>query len=94
MSTLSSLRWKIQLPPLHVVLNIQKVLEADAPWLSRRSLKHKPSKLGVKDRRRVVVTPLEVSMRLSGVVWQPLLSIAGLHIWHTSTLLQEFLVGS
>src|SRR5690242_10707396 len=41
------------IPPLHIGLYVQKVLETNAPWLSWGCFKHKTAKLGVEDRCRI-----------------------------------------
>ena len=37
------------LPELHVRLDVQELLEIDAPWLPGCGLEHEPTKLGVED---------------------------------------------
>jgi hypothetical protein len=38
---------------LHVRLNIEQFLEANAPWFAGSSLKHEATKLGMKDGQRI-----------------------------------------
>lgn len=51
-----------RIPPLHVRLDIKKVLEANAPWFAGSCFKHEPAKLRMKDWRRIGVAPVLVSI--------------------------------
>ena len=39
-----------QLPPFHIVFDVQEILEADAPWFARGCFEHEPTKFGMERR--------------------------------------------
>lgn len=41
---------KSNLPPLHIALDLEQVLEINPPWLCRGSLQHESSEFGVEMR--------------------------------------------
>lgn len=57
-------------PESHVRLDVQKLLEADAPWPSGGRFKHEATELGMEDGHRVGASQLLVS-RSVAVVTSP-----------------------
>jgi hypothetical protein len=78
----------VDLPPLHVWLDIEQILEPDAPGFTRSCFKHKPAKLGVENWCGIVMTPAAVNVTPLDHCLVFSLSVSGLHIGHSTTLLQ------
>jgi hypothetical protein len=50
------------LPPLHVGLDVEKILETDPPGLSRSGFQHEASELGMEDRGGGLALPCDVNI--------------------------------
>jgi hypothetical protein len=82
----------LSLPPLHVRLDIEQILEPNSPWLSGGSFKHEASKLWMEDRRSSAGFPGTISMARFEARWSCLLCSASLHIRHSTPLPQQLLI--
>jgi hypothetical protein len=86
--------WRNQLPPLHVWLNIQKILEANTPWLAGSSFEHEAPELGMEDRSSCLIFPATVNIifPIRNVVVLISLDGTSFDIWHTASLVEQLLI--
>ena len=80
------------LPPLHVGLDVEQILEANTPWFPRGGFQHEAAKLGMKDRGSGLDLPDEVSRVRSHDSRRCSLDWASLHIGHSASFVEQLLV--
>lgn len=79
-------------PPFHVLLNVQQVLETNAPGLAGRSLEHEAAKLGVEHWRSDVGFPGLGSAVGDGEAKRYRLGVAALDVGHAAALAEQLLI--
>lgn len=76
-------------PPAHIALNRQKILESNSPRRPWCGLEHEAAEFRVEDRRGLAFSVLKLAIDAKSIQQTILLCFSTNEVWHTSTLFEE-----